>query len=463
MPHYDLSKCERVAEDTYGGRYECSNVLPLDNDRLILAGGPIQGYNGGQPEWIYHSQWPSLHDGHAGPRSPEYPGQLIATTRVLGPGFKPKAGEAGELWAINSNLGLSYLFTADGLFVDTLFKYAKDGRRWNFPEHGRGMDVTDVNYIDECFNPTITQFDDGRIIMVVGKTHSSVVQVHGLDSIRRFTGGAIGIDKKDVGRIMQYGKDLAAWRQAQEKAELLFVRKAEKAPVIDGDFSDWKHPAWIVVQRERVAAGFGGREVDYTAAAVSCDRDNLYVALRSRARNVLNNEGGDIRHLFKTGGGLDIQLAALDPVKGRKQAAEGDVRILVAMVKGKLLAVRYRPVVPGTKEPVVYDSPVAETRVDSVDDVSGRIRAAVKPNVELPDNGNSVKFEQVEVSIPLDLLGWTPGKLSSTLGDIGVLVGDGGSTKQRIYWHNQATGLVSDIPGEARLEPSMWGPWKIEK
>ena len=439
-----------------------SHALALENGDYIQTGGPIQGYRDGQLLWTYHNQWPSLHRGHASPRSPEHPGQLLAATRVLAPPFRAKKGEAGELWAINSNYGLAYLFTGDGLFVDTLFDYASTGRRWNFPEHERGMDITDVCYIDETFFPTLTQFEDGRVVMVAGKSHSSVAEVHGLETIRRIEGQPVEVSRNDLNRIETHHREFAAWKRSRSaRSNLLLVRRMPSAPRIDGDFTDWPLPAWVTVRRERVAVGFGGRDVDFTVAAAAFDETNLYLAFRSRGKNVLKNEGGDITHLFKNGGGLDLHLASRNPDPERPKAVEGDVRLLIAQTPDGIVAARYRPVVPGTESPVIYDSPVARTQMDAVDDVSDRIRVAVRPTA-ITEVHKRIPHEEVEVAIPLELLGWSPDKLPNTIGDIGVLVGDGGATSQRIYWHNSATGLVSDIPNEARLEPSMWGIWAVE-
>ena len=33
----------------------------------------------------------------------------------------------------------------------------------------------------------------------------------------------------------------------------------------------------------------------------------------------------------------------------------------------------------------------------------------------------------------------------------------------RLYWHNKNTGLVADVPSEARLEPKRWGPIDIDR
>ncbi|MGE9290403.1 MAG: hypothetical protein ACQKBT_05410 [Puniceicoccales bacterium] len=460
LPVYDPQKFEKVLEAPRVMR-SSTNVHEFDDGGFVLTGGPIAGFDAqGEEQWIYHSQWASLHNGHAGPRAPEFSGQLIATLGMAGGSFTPQEGEAGPLWALNSNLGLLYLFTQDGLLVDTLFNYRDEGRLWNFLEAERGMDVTDANLGDETFYPSITQYEDGSVYMLAGKSSLNVIQLRGLDSIRRFQGSSFSISSEDVDRLNQYNLEVAKWRQDQEELGEILVRKMDN-PQIDGVENDWGDPQWITIQEERVGSGFHGRDVPYTQAALAYDNQYLYVLMRSRDRRFLENAGASPEELFTTGGGLDLHLATRNTSGDRKNAEEGDVRLFIADVGKEFQAIRYRPVVPGTTDPVEYYSTAAETQIDRVDDVSESIKAAYGEAIVL--NGKRKdKYYQVEVAIPIDLLGWDPVRQPVTIGDIGILAGDGGKTISRIYWYNKSTGLVSDAPTEARLQPSMWGPWKVE-
>jgi hypothetical protein len=91
---------------------------------------------------------------------------------------------------------------------------------------------------------------------------------------------------------------------------------------------------------------------------------------------------------------------------------------------------------------------VGKVLFDEVRDVSAEIKLA--------QNGGNY-----EVSVPLALLGMKAEANVDTLGDIGVLRGNGSQTIQRQYWNNLNTAIVSDIPSEARLQPRNWGTWKL--
>jgi hypothetical protein len=84
------------------------------------------------------------------------------------------------------------------------------------------------------------------------------------------------------------------------------------------------------------------------------------------------------------------------------------------------------------------------------------------------DVSDSVRLAQsngtYELAVPLSVVGIEDvQKGETTLGDIGILFGDGSDTKLRVYWNNKAAQMTSDIPSEARLMPSEWGTWTFGK
>jgi len=473
VPLYDLADCQSATGASDAGGVQ---ALRADDGTLVITGGPMKGVRDGKLIWRYHSQWPSLHAGHAAPKAPEYSGQLLATTRLLGPIFRPKEGEGGLMWAINSDKGVVYLLTGDGLFVDHLFAYGSEAQRWDVPEATRGMDVTRFNPGGETFWPTINATPDGRVMLVEGKNHSSFVEVHGLESIHRFTAPEVSIGKAEQEAAARYQTLLGSRKVEQKEA---IIARVDAVPE-GADLSRWKGGPWLAVMRGRLKSGFSARDAVWTAASLALDDKNLYVALRSRqTRGLLENSGGDLQSFFSTGGGLDIQLSTRkpeadlnqpkadpsQPVADRRQPAEGDIRLIIAESGGKPKAVLYRPVVKGTKEPVRYESPVGKTEIDRIEEVSGQIGlASRKATLSAAEAGAMLagEFREYLVTIPLATLGWNPEQLPETRGDIGVLIGRGGATVDRSYWHNQQAGLVNDLPGEARLIPALWGPWRVE-
>lgn len=136
--------------------------------------------------------------------------------------------------------------------------------------------------------------------------------------------------------------------------------------------------------------------------------------------------------------------------------ADGDIRLLVTRVgnpqDGPLLAVRFQQVGgEGHGEGVTYTSPIGEVDFGSVKDVSDRVRLAQR-------GGN------YELAVPLAVLGLEDAENGKrTIGDIGILVGNGSDTKLRMYWNNKAAQMTSDIPSEARLMPSEWGTWRFKE
>jgi hypothetical protein len=90
-----------------------------------------------------------------------------------------------------------------------------------------------------------------------------------------------------------------------------------------------------------------------------------------------------------------------------------------------------------------------------VDDVSSQVQLNINPST--PPS----QMTQYAFSIPLYVLGIDPSSDQDLLGDVGILRGNAGATVERLYWHNKASGLTADVPGEAMLTPQMWGALKM--
>lgn len=397
------------------------------------------GVKNGAPLWSYPSLWPGLHPSHISP-IPDHPGELIGTTRLIGGMVTPKNSDAGELWAINGNQGSIYVFTTDGLFVATLFR---DGRTasWDFPRAVPGMLVNEATNQQEDFWPEWTQTVGGDVYLTT--LNSLLVRVENLDTIARLPDAPLDVTPEMLAQARAYFVASEAERQAAQSATEgpLTVALRPSAPTVDGKLDDWAGASWVTVDKRSESQGDWGRSEAKAQGALAISGDRLYAAFRTGDRDLLRNDGSNRPLLFKTGGALDLML----------DAVPGGERLLVTQVAGKTAAMLYQPQSVGGKiTPFEFASPLRTLRFDRVEDVTSQVVLATD------GKGN------YEYSVPLALLGLSAAPGRTRHGDLGLLRGNGFQTLQRVYWHNKATGLVSDIPSEAELTPQLWGTWEIK-
>ena len=401
----------------------------------------------GQPRWSYPNPWPGLHASHEAP-VPDAPGRIIGVTRLLGAPVTPRGSDVGPLLAFNGNMGPMYLFTADGLFVTTLFRDVRQGKPWSMPVAERGMRLDDISPHDENFWPSIAQAPDGRIYLQDG-ARSSLVRVDNLDSARRLPDAVLQVTEADLAKAREVQVRNESARQKALGSGTIAVAIQREPLTVDGKLDDWPGSEWAPVDLRGTAANFNSDSKPYQVqAAARVAGERLHLAYRTTEPDLLRNSGADPVGLFKTGGCLDLMLAAKGGDPARAVPVEGDLRLLVTRVKDRTLAMLYRPVVPGTATPVPFSSPWRTIIIDRVDDVSAQVELGAA-------DGN------YELSIPLAALGWQPVAGTTIQADLGILRGDGISTFQRVYWSNKGTAIVSDVPSEAQLTPALWGRWRL--
>lgn len=395
---------------------------------LPFSSAAVGGSKDGVPTWQYPSLWPGLHPSHDAPL-PDRPGEIIGTTRLLGGFVTPRGSDAGPIWAINGNKGNVYLFTQDGLFVATLFQDSRL-KGWDAPQAVRGMSVNKLSLQEESFYPTITQTAaDGKIYL---QGNGCILDVDGLEGIKRLPDTRLTVAPADLAAAQTYFVRQETLRQQAQDAKQgpLTVALRADAPQVDGKVADWPKDAFVPID-------------NHSSAALAVSGDRLYAAFQTGDGNLLDSRPEALQNLFKAGGALDLMLDAIP----------GGERLVVTQVNGKTAAVLYRPHVPGTTtEPVKFVSMIGlnkTTVMDRVDDVSSQVILAGR-------DGN------YEMSVPLALLSLLPQAGQTIQGDIGLLRGNGFQTLQRVYWHNKATGLVSDLASEAELTPQLWGTWMFK-
>jgi hypothetical protein len=466
-PIFDVQHVSAFATDTQrptssGG----GQAIVAADGRFVLTNAPkpfsadgLGGGMNGKATWSYPSMWPGLHASHNA-AMPEFPGELIGTTRLLGLPVSPAGSDIGEIFAINGNKGNIYLFTTDGLFLATLFRDSRTAS-WN-PSSDRGTLVNDQSIKEEDFFPTISQAADGSIYLSV--LNCCIVRVEGLEKAARLPVQDLTVSAGQLAAAQQFfGRQEAARQRAQQQnlSKTLRVAMQETAPLVDGELKDWDQAQWVTIDERISQVGDWGHKKVATRAALCIAKGRLYAAFQTDESKMLSNRGDSLQNLFKTGACLDLMIGSdpsADP--SRDSPVDGDQRLLVTRVKGKTVAMLYRQVARGSGGlPVQYTSPVKTVRFDSVSDVSDQVELA---EGELVDPKEKITAGVYELSIPLELLRLKPQHRQRLRGDIGVLRGNGYETLQRAYWSNKASGMVSDLPSEAELTPRLWGTWEVQ-
>ena len=454
VPVYDLHSGQTIAEGAQMMSNDGDGQAIYSPSDIVLTTAPtpfsrdsIGGIDSQGHRWSYPSLWPGLHPSHSAP-IPDHPGELEGTTRLLGGFIHPTGTDAGPLWALNSNLGGMYLFTADGFYVTQLFQDVRVGKPWSLPVAQRNMRVNDLTPHDENFFPTLTQTQDGQVYIA---NNLFLIRVDGLNGIHRLPPSTLEVTRQQIEASQSYLKQAEASRQSQLGPQTLEIAlHPGAAPTLDQAFENMKIGQWATIDQRTSKLGWTDRR-DLAKAAVTIAGNRLYAAFRTIEPNLLVNSGAVANAPFKTGGALDLMIGSdphADPA--RKAPVAGDLRLLVYRVNGQTKATLYRAVVPGTKAPVPFSSPWRTITLDRVEDVSSQIDFQALTG----DAAGTYLF-----SIPLDALGLKPAPGERIKADIGLLRGSAVETLQRIYWSNKATGITSDVPSEAELTPNLWGEW----
>ncbi len=430
-PIYDVPK------ETFEGSGEALGVDSQGN--AILLGGPLTCVQqNGKIRWRYRNDWPGLHAGHRTTARGDEPGVLIAPTRIWG--IVRVNNEIGDVVVFNSNLGCTYLMTCDdGLYIDRVFKDQRVGFLWRMPYIPPPDLLAQTSLYDEHFGGTFQKVrsTDGsyNYYYIVGKNHCTVVQLHGLEKIKRLPGGTFTVSQEQIAAAHEIKK-----REIARTIEPKIYNVQKVAPgkiVIDGNDNEWT-----------------SNRID--GFALAYDNEKLYLLFKGKDdKATFENKGENLYELFKTGDVLDLMLQTkpgLNP--NRTEAGLGDIRLSFAMFKGKPVCVLYDFKIEGfTGERVPFSSPWRTLWCDKV--------------VELTSAEIMVKRGlgeyTLEAAVPLKDIHFSPSKIKETRGDVGRVLSDqtGSAVSSRVYWSNKYTAIMSDLPSEASISPNLWGLFRF--
>ncbi len=406
----------------------------------------------GTLRWTYRNEGAGVGpDRSCGPYTPD---QVVCQFGVVGHATA-KAGDLGEFFVINANLGSWNVWSADGLLAGRIFRDLRDGRRvsWTMSEHTRGLRLDDVTAGQEHFQGWFCRTEpEGRYYAVAGHNHASLVEVVGLDAYRRL-GGDLRVTAEDLAQAQAWTKEVAKFR-AREEARVLSCFSIEGVGL---------EQAWP----DLPAASLKPDPLDPRRSVtfqMGHDRANLYARYVVRGAGPFRNAGKQWDRMFKTGAAVDLMLGLDDRADAARRApVAGDKRILASLLDGKPVVVLYDAVVPEAPADQRWEvtSPVAQLTFDVVRRLpeAGLTVAPLLAVATLPD---SVIGYIVELTIPLGSIGLKPATDTRIRFDWGILETDepGASVLRRAYWSNQTTSTLADAPSEARLEPDLWG-WAL--
>jgi hypothetical protein len=386
----------------------------------------------GRTLWFYPALWSM--DGLNVP--PWQPGRVDLQFAISG--FGKVKGDLGDVFVIAANNGQWNLWTADGLLAGHLTLHTGDPRLEGWPaEHALGTKMENITAGQEHFHHFFTQTEDGKFYIVIGGMSVSVMEVQGLDRIRR--GTAELTVTPDMLRTTRDWETRLRSRATFSRVPVQEVGRG--APALDGKISEGEWPA---VTRQGEDASFG----------MMFNDKQLFLGWSVKNRGPLENGGDDFRRYFKTGAAVDLHLGTRPAAAAdRKTPEAGDIRIVVTRVGGKPVAVLYRPVAPGAAAAERWETSTPAGGTTAFEQV--KVLGGAK--VVVHDEANSYS---VEAAIPLADLGLAAAPAPETVMkmDWGVLTTDDGFvTRSRRYWANPIASGVSDEPTEARLEPGMWG------
>ncbi|MFC5863313.1 hypothetical protein ACFPT7_13495 [Acidicapsa dinghuensis] len=413
VPSYDLSKLALVSNSPVTGE------VALSPDGWFLAG--MSGYKDGHLRWTLSTRSSSV--------PPSGPGDIQDPKRMLGYPVRPAAGEAGYLVARYSYMGEIYIYTVDGLLVATLGGDTRLSPFWPYPQQKLGMEITGLSFDAEQFWPFMFGNDDGNVYVAIGKWHTSVVRLDGLDSIQRVDLGSIVVSKDELDETAPLRVESLSRERLKTEVD---VHHLDASPSASPE--SWPAKDWAAIDKN-------------SSFQLDTDGKNLIVAYRTNQPDLLRNSATEFPFAFTQGGGLDLMVRASGSSDDR-HVATGDARIFVTRRNGKLLAVLYRQKTDKPGNRVTFASPIGEVVFDDVEDISDRV--ALTSN-----NG----FYQL--SVPLSLLGLEPSPGKQYRGDVGLVLSDGTRAQARVYWHNKADAMTADVPSEARLNPSQWGIFRF--
>lgn len=426
VPLYDFTRPEKIANwfNTPVAQDSSAGTPEIDLEGNVSDGIRFHTVDGRS------GAYPNLYGRHDAPAAQR--GVLIAPFRTNG--VVEDVPTVGAITALGGDRGEWFLMTMDGLYISSILQDIKG-------------DVTlDATFVgSESFGGFIWRDEKKRVLVQLGGNSYRLMEVLGLETCHKQQ-----LTLEVTAEQIAEGQKIAAAQKAAVGVEPkeLTITKVATLPtgtvaadlpmdklLIDGV------PDLLVKER--------GDATRWWRAALAHDGKDLMIVWQVADASPWKNGEGRFTHAFIGGDCVDVKLQ----VPGR-----GLVRVLVAPIEGKDTVVYSQQTAAVKENPTTYV--VGNNTGNAANfDVVRRMATATAKSVTSPTGYT------LTLRVPLADLGLENANIIAVKGIIGVIYSDPTGTNRlaRLYWNDKQTGMVSDVPTEAKIDAARFGPIKLER
>ena len=426
IPQYDFSKPEIIKNFPKTRILRSSGSTPVIDNAGNVSDGLAWLMKDGR-----RGTYPNRYGRHDAPAARR--GQIIAAFRANGvvediPGL-------GSITAIGGDRGEWFLMSLDGMYISNICQDIKGN-----------LTLDDTLIGGESFGGYIWRDElTQKVLVQLGGASYRIMEVTGLETCV--------LEKQTINVTDEQIKEgvlIAQKRQQSGHAEPSRLRIARvrnvpsSAPPVMQPLSQ---PLMDGATDVRVVAE--GNPGQWWRAAMAIKHKDLVVAWQVSDASPWRNGEQRFTHAFIGGDCVDMKLNV---------PRMGPIRLLVAPIKGKPMAAYSQVKEQDGAESVTYA--VANNLANATK--LGQVRRVDAVNVKAATGFNTYTLL---VTIPLAELGLEGVRGKEISGVLGVIYSDPSGTNRaaRLYWHDKSTGMVNDVPTEARLDSKKWGPIDIDK
>ena len=449
-PTYDVARLERLATSVEakgapGGVDAAGNTI---------LGAPLHSISpSGRINWRYPMDWVGVHGSHNAPMPA--PGRIIGALDLIG--FADIGRDIGETFAFSGNLGQQFLMTADGLFIASLFKDYRDKPDALPPVSRRGILLDNTCIGPEPFFQSYQKTSDGKVYVVCGRADSKIVELQGLETMRRIF-GSLDVTPEHLAGCAQTLRELAGVAAAQhrERGTRRYVIRRTTTP-IPVDIPPWQEgPYWP--EEKPMTLGIPGGQVSVRLAY-----DDQFIYVRADGTHafptMFQNDPALLENKPSSLAGLELCIAS--PSYNDEKPADGAVAMSLHITQ--LFDRKHGGIIRAgsTAAGAIFveggSSAGRAKPLDALRDPQPQPGGAEVQMIEQQAWPHDPAHLRLRARIPLrDLkIDATPGE--PLLGDVGVVFSHRGDGRRR-YWSDAAGCVVQDERlASAKLNAARWG------